>query len=259
MTTDDRGAAVDALDSLGLSQYEAQVFIALQQLRTGTASDVDRITDVPRSQVYGAAERLEERGLIDVQQSNPMQYRAVALSEARSVLRERFERDVERAFSYLERTRGSRGSDEGEQQEGVWTIRGRENVSQRVQQLIAGAETRVLYLTSAELLDDDVVETLAERAGSIETWVFSADDAAIEALSEVPDLSVGRFPEHEGGEMGGRLLAVDGDTVLLSVPASAELPGEHDETAIWSAGTGFAAVLLQLVGSHLDEEVGQKV
>ncbi|HET7324565.1 MAG TPA: helix-turn-helix domain-containing protein, partial [Halococcus sp.] len=55
--------AIAALKRLGLSSYEAQVFVALQRISRGSARDIDRVTDVPRSQVYGAAEQLEERGL----------------------------------------------------------------------------------------------------------------------------------------------------------------------------------------------------
>src|SRR5699024_1189511 len=67
----DHDEAVAALKRLGLSSYEAQVFIALQRLDTATVREVDRTTEVPRSQIYGAAEDLAERGLVDIQQSTP--------------------------------------------------------------------------------------------------------------------------------------------------------------------------------------------
>jgi HTH-type transcriptional regulator, sugar sensing transcriptional regulator len=90
--------AIDALESLGLSNYEAKVFVALQKLGTGTARDIHGVTDVPRSQVYGAAENLQQRGLVEVQQSKPLQYRPVSLNAAKSHLRDRFERRQERTF-----------------------------------------------------------------------------------------------------------------------------------------------------------------
>lgn len=57
----DDEAAIDGLNRLGLTAYESQVFLGLQKLASGTVSDV---VDVPRSQVYGAAETLEG-GLVD--------------------------------------------------------------------------------------------------------------------------------------------------------------------------------------------------
>jgi sugar-specific transcriptional regulator TrmB len=247
-------AAVDSLRTLGLSTYEAQVFIALQRLGVGTARDVDRVTDVPRSQVYGAAESLEERGLVEVQQSNPMQYRAVELEQARELLRDRFEREQERAFDYLERA--SEAPDEDEQRAGVWTVEGRENVSSRIARLVAEADERLLFATPAELLDDDVAEAIRGRADDVAVAVLSDDDAVLEAFDET-GVETDQFPAQPDVTKAGRLLAVDGDTVLLSVRSDT---GRTDgEAAIWSADSEFAAVLLELVGSHLGDTVDGKL
>jgi sugar-specific transcriptional regulator TrmB len=56
---------------------------------------------VPRSQVYGAADDLEDRGLLDVQQTTPKRYRAVSLEGAREQLRREFEREQEQGFDAL--------------------------------------------------------------------------------------------------------------------------------------------------------------
>ena len=255
----DADAAAESLQRLGLSQYEAKVFIALTRLGTGTARDVDRMTDVPRSQVYGAADDLEERGLVEVQQSNPKQYRAVDLEEARETLRDRFETEQDRAFEFLEDARA--GADHrDEHQEGVWTVHGRDNVSGRVQQIVAEADERVLYGSSVDLLDDGIAATLRERAGEIEVWVFSADGEFGDRFAD-SDVRVAQVPEtmHDGKDSPGRLLSVDGETILLSVLGGEELPGVRKETAIWSSDTGFATVLIELLGSHLGESVENKL
>jgi sugar-specific transcriptional regulator TrmB len=251
----EEGAAVDSLQTLGLSTYEAQVFIALQKLGVGTARDVDKVAEVPRSQVYGAAENLEERGLVEVQQSNPMQYRAVDLEEAREILRDRFEREQDRAFEYLEGASEALGG-EDEQQAGVWTVAGRENVSTRLQRLVADAEQSVLFAAPVELLDPGVADAIRERAGDVDVTVLSDDDAVIDAFADVPGVETDRFPDEPDVTKAGRLLAVDGDTVLLSVQGSA---GMDEESAIWSADSGFASVLLELVSSHLGDVVDGKL
>ncbi|MFB6141389.1 MAG: TrmB family transcriptional regulator [Halosimplex sp.] len=260
MTDEEESGAVEALGRLGLSKYEAQVFIALERLGTGTARDVDRMTDVPRSQVYGAAENLEERGLVEVQQSNPIQYRAVALEEARETLQERFEREQERAFDYLEAVRN--GADhEDEHQEGVWTVHGRDNVASRVRQIVADADRQVLYASGPEMIDDEVAAALRDRADEVDVWVCSARDDDPEIVEAFADsaVTIAPFPDDPTTEAAGRLLAVDGETILLSVLGGEELPGVRKETAIWSADTGIATVLLQLLGSHLDDDIGEKL
>lgn len=244
--------AIEALKRLGLSSYEAQVFIALQRVETATAREVDRMTDVPRSQVYGAAENLERRGLLDVQQSSPLRYRAVDLEEARERLHDRLEHEEKRAFDYLESVRQE--SETGEEtQEAIWTVHGRETVSDRIAQLVGDADERVVFATGEpSLLDRTVREALREAA---------AADVSVTVVSEVPEIrdrgdaisgvesrAAPSPAPPEARERTGRVLIVDADTVLLTTLGEEDLPDTRQETAIWSAETGFATMFVELLG-----------
>lgn len=70
--------AIGALERLGFSNYAARVFVALQQLGTGTAEAISDVS-VPRSQVYGVADDLAVRGLVEVTETTPQQYRPRSL------------------------------------------------------------------------------------------------------------------------------------------------------------------------------------
>lgn len=244
----DESDAIDALGRLGLSSYEAGVFVALQKLTVGTARDVARITDVPRSQVYGAAERLEERGLVEVRQSSPMQYRPVELEEARARLRRELERERERAFEFLEDVRGSH-DEHDERQEAIWTVRGREAIDDRTNQLVRAAEEYVVYGFPAEFLDEELTDALLERAASgLDVTVVSADRAVVEAFADADVDAVAPPAEFAHEEWrGGRIFVADGDTVLLSALGAETFPDGQVEIAFWSSRTGFATALLQLV------------
>jgi len=87
---------------------------------------------VPRSQVYGAADDLEDRGLLDVQQTTPKRYRAVSLEGAREQLRREFEREQEQAFDALAEIEPD-FADGDEPQETIWTVRGREGIDARIE------------------------------------------------------------------------------------------------------------------------------
>lgn len=248
----DESDAIDALGRLGLSSYEAEVFVALQKLTVGTARDVARITDVPRSQVYGAAERLEERGLIEVQQSSPMQYRPVELGEARARLRRELERERERAFEFLGDVRGAY-DERDEQQEAIWTVRGREAIDDRANQLVRAAEEYVVYGFPAEFLDEDLTDALLERAArGLDVTVVSADRAVVEVFADT-DVDAVAPPEDFTYEewRGGRIFVADGDTVLMSALGGEKLPDGQVEIAFWSSGTGFATALIQLVDGRI--------
>lgn len=253
----DESDAIDALEHLGLTGYEAQVFVALQKLGVGSASDIDRIADVPRSQVYGAAEKLEERGLVELQQSNPIQYRPVDLEEARERLRSRYEDREEEAFDYLEDV-NSRRRDPDERQEDVWTVHGRDSVVARAIRLISDAEESVIYAGDSDVLDDELVATLLDRGEhGVDVSIVSADDGVLGLVEDDQPVSTVTVPpelESEDDNMG-RLLVVDDETVLLSVFGEEALPELRTETAIWSAETGFASVLVRMLHSMIDEHL----
>lgn len=251
----DERDAVRALETLGLTSYEARVFIALQKLDTGTARDVSRIADVPRSQVYGAAEKLEDRGLIEVQQSNPMRYRPVDLEAAKTHLRSRFETHQSEAFRYLERVERDR-ADAGDQKEDIWTVQESGRIDARVCDLASSAEATLLYACSVDELTGESREVLNDRARAGVDVTYVSADAAFDAFdAEVRTL---RFPDRYQPlrEQSGRALTVDGHSLLLSVLGSERVPGAPVETAIWSDETAFAAVLSELVRNwvttHLD-------
>jgi sugar-specific transcriptional regulator TrmB len=140
-----------ALQRLGLSEYEAEAFVALQQIDSGSASDVAEVSNVPRSQVYGAADDLEDRGLLDVQQTTPKRYRAVSLEEAREQLRREFEREQEQAFDALAEIEPD-FADGDERQEAIWTVRGREGIDARVESFLADAKSSITFGSEAALL-----------------------------------------------------------------------------------------------------------
>lgn len=244
----DETDAIDALTDLGLSNYEAKVFIALQKLGIGTARDIHGVTDVPRSQVYGAADDLQERGLVEVKQSKPIQYRPVSLAAAKSHLRDRFERAQQRAFDYLESAQNEFVDTESERED-VWSIDGENAVTSRIEQLMEEAESRIVFgLHDESLYTDRLVEILHERSDAgVEVLIISQDPSMQEHFS---DLRVVIRHDKPHAEPAGRMLIVDDDTVLISIL------GDH-ESAIWSSQTGFSAILCQTVSSQIEDAIGE--
>lgn len=237
MTTASEFDPIDALEQLGVPNYEARVFVALQKLGTGTAKDVSSIADVPRSQVYGAAESLERRGLIEIQHSTPKTYRPVDLDEARARLRERFERNQERAFEYLETVQNERARSV-EAQEGVWRLTGAAAIEGRTVALVDEARDRIVFgAQDPELYTETIVEHLRDRsAAGVDVTVIAEDERTLDRVRGLDVVA----PTIAEGDQAGRLLVVDDDTILMSVE-------NDEETAIWSSRSGFARVLVPLV------------
>lgn len=235
--------ALEAFERLGLTSYEAKVLIALYRLGTGTARDVAQETDVPRSQVYSVAESLEDRGLLEVAEASPKRYRPIAVEEARRTLRERLAAERERAFEYVESIEAKERPEE--EQEAIWTVRGSDRVDDRVAALIGEAANRVvLGAPNPALVPDLVREALEERAeAGVTVTCISDDDAVLAVFDDLEGVdAVPYAADYDGSERAGRFLTVDDDTILLSV-----LDGDGSETAIWSAGSVFASVLITLI------------
>lgn len=245
--------AIESLERLGLSSYEAKVFVALQKLGVGTAREVAETTDVPRSQVYSTAESLGERGLIDVQQSSPIRYRPLSIEEARAQLRNRFERESDRAFEYIEEVRSDAAT--SEESEGVWTITGRETIDTRVVTQLRDARREiVLGIKREEMLTEATAAALRDAADAgVSATVISQDPAVRGRFDEIENVRA-EAPAIEESPDGrsGRILVVDGRTILLSVLADPDADGTAEETAIWSTDTNFARVLVQLVEGYLE-------
>jgi HTH-type transcriptional regulator, sugar sensing transcriptional regulator len=241
--TDDESEAIDAFERLGLTSYEAKVFIALQRLGSGTARDVASVADVPRSQVYSVAESLEERGLLEVQQSSPIRYRPVSIDEAEETLRDRFEQERERAFEFVDSVKQESTTEET--QEDIWTVRSRDRVDDRVVDLLSEADEGIVFGTRLpELVTPEIERTLEERAAAgVTVVVISRNDAVRERLGSLEGVATEIPPAHrEDDQRSGRIAIADDDSILLSVVGD-----DGSETAIWSSGSLFASVLIQLI------------
>ena len=244
MSEADRSAAVEALERLGLSNYEARVFFALQRLGDATAKEIHDEAGVPRSQVYGAAEELVERGIAEVRQSTPKRYRAVSLDAARERLTARLEHARDEAFEHLERAR--RQQRERETREDVWTVEGVAPVGERVVELAERAESRLVYgAGEPHLVTDSIVSVLRRRAeAGVDVVVVSENPAVRDRFADHPATVVATA--ETATAFSGRVLLADDDVVLLSVET------EAGETAIWSAETEFARVLVRTVQSAIE-------
>jgi sugar-specific transcriptional regulator TrmB len=246
---EDDDAAVEALKRFGLSTYEARVFVALQKLEAGSASEVAEVTDVPRSQVYGAADELEARGLVDVQQGTPTRYRPVGIEEARERLYEGLRTTGDAAFAYIDDVQGQHADGE-KQEEAIWTVEGTENVLSRCASLMGNADAEVVYATGDPEALAEVLEPLSDVIErDISVTVVSANPAVLDAAADsIDSVTTRSIPEDRTpGLNTGRVLLVDRDTLLLSVTPGGLMPHVSEETAFWSSATGFATLLVAII------------
>jgi sugar-specific transcriptional regulator TrmB len=239
--------AVESLRALGLSNYEAQVFVALQQLGSGTAQDVSDASDVPRSQVYGAADDLAERGLVEAVETSPKAYRPVALSTARELLTDRLESRADRAFDRLESLRTDDADIGGG--EGVATLRGRQPIDDRITTLVESATHTVVFVSpAAEATTPAIADALRSVTDVADVTLVTADRSLEERFAE-DSVTVFVMSEDNPADFAGRALMVDDRTVLLAAETD-DAPVE--EEALWTGDTSIGRILAAFMRSGME-------
>lgn len=255
--------AVDALESLGLTPYEARCFVALSQLSHGTAREIARVADVPRSRVYETMDRLRERGLIEIQRAEPLVYRSVSVDTAVSILDSQYETYVETVEQSLRQLRPTQaGTDRA-----VWAISTHDGVTGRVVDLIReSTDEIVLIVLNEQLLDERVVaELVAADEDDIDIYIGTVSRAVRTRLADTnlgrtvftSDLVEWLGATDDSSEIG-RLLMVDREPVLVSALHPERLPGVPNETAVWSDGLnhGFATFTERVLTYELGDDTG---
>ncbi|TYL39521.1 transcriptional regulator [Natronococcus pandeyae] len=251
MTQDETATeAVSLLQDLGLQEYEARCFIALNKLPNGTAKEIHEISEVPRTRVYDAIRVLESQGLVEVQHSSPQLYRAVGIDEATRILRQRYNDRIDTLETYLENTEVQESEDDGDIQE-VWSLTGHDVIESRTLDLIDDADSEVALLVVDEgILSEslfDNVHDAAERELSI--LLGGQTEAITERIgTEFPDIRVfetgldwltGVGTDEEVAI--SRILLVDRETLLIG---SYYPDKEGTEQAIFAKGLQNGVVVL---------------
>ncbi|MFC4451679.1 TrmB family transcriptional regulator [Halorussus aquaticus] len=222
--TDKQAQAAGLLQQLGLKEYEAKCFVALTRKETATAKQISEIADVPRTRVYDAIRVLEAQGLVEIQHTNPRQYRAVPLEEATQTLRRQYESRVDELQEILDDIEPANESDSKVTHE-VWSLSGTEGITSRMLQLLDDAEEEVIFVVSSpSIVTDDIVEKLNDATErGLDVLIGTAvPGQSGELRNAIPDAEV--FVSELDwlhGTAGddtaiGRMLLVDESTILLS-------------------------------------------
>lgn len=250
--------AATALKAAGLTEYEARCFVALTQLSTGTAKEISQVAEIPRSRVYDTVERLDQRGLVEVQQSNPREYNAVPIEMAMRRIREDYDSHINAAENALQQIK----EPESKEDEGMWAITHTDHVTERILTLLDGAEETVHFLVAAEEVVDRRTLTHLRRAvdrGVRVTVEVMNEDLRDRFGEAVPDGTVVVSPDLETTnpvytEWPGKLLLVDKRAVVAGGIKESDLPDVTHETAVWTHGNdhGFAVWIRELLDDRLE-------
>ncbi len=156
-----------ALESMNLTEYEAKAYLNLIQIGTSNAGNLSKIAEIPHSKIYEVLARLEKKKLIEVQKGRPLFFKAIkpaiALPRIETELRDNLthellqrKNDLEIIYTkklgqisqankmlgeldnFYEKNAAIEPSEEF-----IWSIRGKDNLSNQAKELIQGASTEI--------------------------------------------------------------------------------------------------------------------
>ncbi|QSX00783.1 TrmB family transcriptional regulator [Haloterrigena alkaliphila] len=250
--------AVTALEELGLTEYEARCFVALTRISTGTAKEISQVADVPRSRVYDTIERLDRKGLVNVQQSEPREYMAVSVETACRRIREDYDSRINAAENAL----GNLESPEEADDEGMWAITQHEHVTDRVVTFLDDAEETVHYLVPAtDVAERPIVDGLTSAAdrGVAVSIEVPTDDYREEFSESVPQTEITASSALQStsevfSEWPAQLLMVDQESIVAAGIKESGLPDVTNQVAVWTYGDdhGFAVWARELLDDRLE-------
>jgi sugar-specific transcriptional regulator TrmB len=231
---------IDCLKSLGLTNYEARVYIALLTVASATASGIHEISGVPRASVYTVIDQLLSKGLVSVSQSAPKRFAAFPPEDAVSRLMDHIENNAQFTRDSLSAMYRERTSPESVCEELIWNIYGIENIKKRLITLISGAEKEIRIIAHPGILSPDIKHRLTSMANRVNVEIITPHWAGDITSHGKMNVYVIRYPDapQEMGDskdmMSGGICIVDGRSVLVFMGL-----GEEDVVALFSESEGF--------------------
>ena len=243
---DPQSAAVEQLKQFGLSTYAARTFVALATLDSGTAREVSKVSEVPRTRVYDAIDELHDKGLVDIQHARPKRFWAISSETASRT----FEHELQQRTNILQTALEElRPAEHKAEHHGVWTVDKQADVTERVLEFFDSADDEIVYMSVAELLTDELIEALgeaADRGVSIHLGGVS-QDVQDRIQDEIPSATMFESLWVWSDTAAGRLMMVDEQKTLVSALVNgtdADRSDPRSETAIWGEGNTNSLVVV---------------
>ena len=226
----------ESLKSLGLTKYEALVYIALIRVAGATATEIHEISGVPRASVYPVLDRLVQKNLVSVSNTSPKRFNPVKPDDGIDSLMKSIKSDAARAREDLNRMYRKRSNMDRANQELIWSIYGEENIKVRLLDLIskAGESISIIFYWGRLRKEiREILEDMKERV-SIELVTDYWDGPVPEGMNVWV-----KIPPEGHGHGSGKTLA--GGVFLIDKTKAMVIMGSMKEgtTALYSEASGF--------------------
>jgi sugar-specific transcriptional regulator TrmB len=208
---------VDRLRTLGMSLYEARIYLGLLRHGPQNGNEVSKSAGIPSSKVYSALERLGAKGIVQsVRTSSGTQYVCISPQE----LVHRFRGEFEEPIEYLEKTLPALAAFEPASE--VLTVAGLDAIRENSRYIVDGAVEEVYVSVWSE----DIAYLADELAAAHERGVriFGMLYGTEQPL-DIGSWLVHSYQQIVADRIGGRMLTVVADreeALIAHIPRHGE-------------------------------------
>lgn len=227
-----------ALKGLGLTEYEARVYITLLESGSMTAAEISSISGIPYSRIYEVLARLEKKGWVEALSGRPKLYKPHSPSEAVKTVKTELEKQLENYENILiERLQPLYEKQISIERPKVYIIRGIENILARITEMFEGAKKKVMIsMSDINVEDVKVIEdTLRSlRLRNIKVEILTSTSSKPEILSKLSRYGEVRVRDRL---YGGGVIVDDHEVMLLLAEKD-----RNTVLAIWSTHIELATL-----------------
>ncbi len=181
---------IDDLENFGLSEYESKAYAALVSAgKASSVTELSQLCDVPRSNLYSVLEKLNKKGLVEVQKGRPQLFKALdpenTLKEIEEQKKKKLERSREDAIGKLNDLQGEEKADTFPTL--VWGVKGYDSVIKKMKDVIDRADNQ-LFINSpdADIFIQELYEDLEEaKKKGVKIKISTEENEEFEELREV--------------------------------------------------------------------------
>jgi len=235
---------VAALRRLGLTDYEARLYLALIKMGPKKASEVSFFGQVPRTKTYGAIRELEHKGLLRIIPGKPELYAPSSPGEQLLPLVAKLNRevkdseDVVQALAVLyESSRYTKRYVMPRDVSEFWQIDGRKDILHKQNEILGGASKSINYSTGvwglirAYKAHSEVFEEARKRGAAVRviSSISSENAAVAQEFSEIVELRRIEKP------LKASSVSVDGRELVVTESKPEDLRTDRGfDLAIWT-------------------------
>lgn len=211
---------VNPLVELGLSKYEAKLYLTLIEEGISTAKNISDITGIPYGKVYEIINSLAQKGFCTMLASKPMKCQAISPKDAIVSIKEQTSKKLQKLEKHVLKELEPMFTESKKfiEPKGVfWIMNGRSNVVKKVDELIEKAQSNINIICSANSLSRLVLhKDLLQEAKDRGVKISVAGVITKENLEEIESLNFCDIRKVKNCE--NNLISIDNKECLVIEP-----------------------------------------